>query len=184
MTIANTMSDEIEVSVKFFNDTKGFGFFRQSNKGAPDIFVHLAVLEQFGFQKADMVMDKPAVVDFRSSDKGLIVTKIHSIGDKKTPPTELKTIVDRKDDLFVVKVVEIKTGRHLFEIRKGSMEGEQVGDDLFCLAKARKAIGKVILHIVAESRPTNVVGNGPVKGPSPAVQVRGSGQPKKQKKAA
>ena len=50
--------------------------------------------------------------------------------------------------------------------------------------EARAAIGKTVTSVFTESRKTNIAGNGPVKGPSPAAPVHGSGQAKKVKKAA
>ena len=36
-------------TVKFFNSTKGFGFFEQGN-GQPDVFVHISAVERAGMR--------------------------------------------------------------------------------------------------------------------------------------
>lgn len=136
----------VKVTVKSFNISRGYGFFAQEGKKNPDVFVHIEQLLGFGFEQKDMQMNRTAFVDFEETRKGLIVTKVYSIGDKKALPTERRLIIDRNGDLIIIKVTEIATGCNWFEIRKGSIDGEQVGDRIFFLADARKAIGKVINH--------------------------------------
>ena len=170
------------VTVKFFNTQKGFGFF--SDNHGTDFFVHISQVVTSGFCAADLNEGQSAVIDVEKTERGLVTAQIHSIGTKLAPPTHRRTIVDHHKELVVVKAVEIQTGRSHFEIRQGGITGEQQGDSLFTLSQARAKIGKVLPVIVTESVKTNVPGQGPQKGLSPAVQVHGSGQPKKQKKAA
>ena len=42
------MSNMITGTVKFFNETKGFGFIQQEN--GPDVFVHFRAIEGNGFR--------------------------------------------------------------------------------------------------------------------------------------
>lgn len=94
--------------------------------------------------------------------------------------------VDHAGDTYLVKVD-----------RNGAFYGYMVeergesGEVLFAKSlgritqtEARAAIGKAVTAIHTESRKTNVAGNGPAKGLSPAAPVHGSGQAKKVKKAA
>ena len=42
------MSDVVTGTVKFFNETKGFGFIEQEN--GPDVFVHFSAISGDGFR--------------------------------------------------------------------------------------------------------------------------------------
>ncbi|BBH52112.1 cold-shock protein [Fluviispira sanaruensis] len=47
--MASDNSGKINGTVKFFNETKGFGFIKQDN-GGPDVFVHFSALSGSGFR--------------------------------------------------------------------------------------------------------------------------------------
>ncbi len=45
------MSERIQGTVKWFNETKGFGFIEREN--GPDVFVHYSAIQTAGFRKLD-----------------------------------------------------------------------------------------------------------------------------------
>jgi CspA family cold shock protein len=64
-------------TVKWFNETKGFGFI-SPNEGGPDVFVHYSVIQGNGFRK---LADGQAV-EFESQQgpKGMQATMVRAVG--------------------------------------------------------------------------------------------------------
>ncbi len=58
--------------VKWFNDSKGFGFIEQEN--GDDVFVHYSVIDMDGFKTLSEGLD--VEFDVRNSDKGLQATRV------------------------------------------------------------------------------------------------------------
>lgn len=61
--------------VKWFNDSKGFGFIEQSN--GDDVFVHFSVIEGDGFKS----LDEGQEVEYEAvqGPKGLQATKVNKV---------------------------------------------------------------------------------------------------------
>jgi len=60
-------------TVKWFNDTKGYGFLTQDG-GGPDVFVHYSALDGDGFK----TLQQGAKVNYEivNTDKGLAAKKV------------------------------------------------------------------------------------------------------------
>ena len=67
------MSDVKQGTVKWFNDTKGFGFIEPST-GGKDLFVHMSEIRMDGFKS----LKEGATVDYTegSSEKGPCATNV------------------------------------------------------------------------------------------------------------
>ena len=67
------MSDVKQGTVKWFNDSKGFGFITPSD-GGKDLFVHMSEIEMEGFK----TLKDGQAVDYKAgtSDKGPVATNV------------------------------------------------------------------------------------------------------------
>ena len=67
------MSEVKEGTVKWFNDSKGFGFINPSD-GGKDLFVHMSEIKMDGFK----TLKEGATVDYEegSSEKGPCATNV------------------------------------------------------------------------------------------------------------
>jgi len=61
-----------EGTVKWFNDSKGFGFIEQDN--GPDVFVHFSAIQSEGFKSGDRV-----TFDVIQGDKGPQSANVHKV---------------------------------------------------------------------------------------------------------
>ncbi|MBE1236422.1 cold shock domain-containing protein [Phaeovibrio sulfidiphilus] len=70
------MHKNMTVTLKWFNQTKGFGFVR-IHEGDPDAFLHVSVLQRAGYET---LPDGSVIIcDLEPSQKGLQVAEIHSV---------------------------------------------------------------------------------------------------------
>jgi len=74
------MSKQVQVTVKSYFVEKGFGFFKRPE--GKDIFVHVTLLEYYGFTPEDMIEDASAVIDVESNGDRKTTVVICHIGDK------------------------------------------------------------------------------------------------------
>lgn len=61
--------------VKWFNDTKGYGFIEQ--EGGPDVFVHFSVIQAEGFRS--LAEGDPVEFEAVEDNKGLKAVKVVKI---------------------------------------------------------------------------------------------------------
>lgn len=79
--------ERIKGTVKWFNATKGFGFITPSD-GTPDVFLHLSVLRDAGYQ--DLQPGTTVLCDAARRQKGLQVIRVLEVDTstaEDTPPT-------------------------------------------------------------------------------------------------
>lgn len=64
-----------EGTVKWFNDSKGFGFIEQEN--GPDVFVHFSVIQGDGFKS--LAEGEKVTFDITEGDKGLQAANVSKL---------------------------------------------------------------------------------------------------------
>ena len=69
------MSNMITGTVKFFNETKGFGFIQQEN--GPDVFVHFSAIQGNGFRT--LAEGQRVTFDVTTGPKGKQASNIRPI---------------------------------------------------------------------------------------------------------
>lgn len=69
-------AEQISALVKWYNPSKGFGFV-QFEDGAPDAFLHVTVVQAFGYD--DLPPGTRLVCDLMTGRKGMQVARIHRI---------------------------------------------------------------------------------------------------------
>ena len=60
-------------TVKWFNDTKGYGFIQQESGGS-DVFVHFSAIQSDGFKT--LAEGQNVEYELQEGDKGLHATKV------------------------------------------------------------------------------------------------------------
>ncbi|KLV08673.1 cold-shock protein [Photobacterium ganghwense] len=70
------MSTKTTGSVKWFNETKGFGFITQDN-GGPDVFVHFRAIASEGFRT--LIEGQKVSFNVEQGQKGPQATNVSSI---------------------------------------------------------------------------------------------------------
>jgi len=60
-------------TVKWFNESKGFGFISQDN-GGPDVFVHFSAIQDSGFKT--LSEGQPVTFEVENGPKGLQATNV------------------------------------------------------------------------------------------------------------
>ncbi len=66
------MSERIQGTVKWFNETKGFGFIAREN--GPDVFVHYSAIQTNGFRK--LVEGQQVEFNIEDGPKGPQATQV------------------------------------------------------------------------------------------------------------
>ena len=109
---ANTK--EVRGSVKWFNVVKGYGFVTPDD-GSPDVFLHLSVLRQAGFDK--LLPGATVVCEAIQGAKGLQAHRIVNIDTstadpaaEEAAPGSVETTPDGHDSARAKSQPEIKVG--------------------------------------------------------------------------
>jgi CspA family cold shock protein len=69
------MSERIQGTVKWFNETKGFGFIARDN--GPDVFVHYSAIQTNGFRK--LVEGQQVEFNIEDGPKGPQATEVTTL---------------------------------------------------------------------------------------------------------
>ncbi|MFT5849601.1 MAG: cold shock CspA family protein [Patiriisocius sp.] len=105
------------VSVKWFNMQKGFGFFTQ--KDGTDVFIHISALERSGFEPSSMkVLGTAASISMVQKNSGRNeCSSVHSIGgvaSTSMKPRAARSRQEQKQNLAALTLGDRATGRLKF----------------------------------------------------------------------
>ncbi|WP_309496607.1 cold-shock protein [Sulfurovum sp.] len=72
------MANQVNGSVKWFNDEKGFGFIEQEN-GGKDVFVHYRNINSNGHGRVSLNEGQKVTFEITEGDKGLQAENVTSL---------------------------------------------------------------------------------------------------------
>lgn len=79
---AKAVKKKIAATVKFFDESKGFGFVSPSD-GSPDAFIHISVLQDTSY--TELAEGMRIVVDLSAGDRGAQVSAIYEPEEGEAP---------------------------------------------------------------------------------------------------
>lgn len=150
MTLENT-----NATVKWFNEEKGYGFFRvvdpESGVEQLDAFVHVSWLEQQGFSAGDMIDGTNAVIHYGTNRAGkMVALAVHSIGAKDASAPSTAVVISKAKPAAKFDKLPIVDRGESWEIRKDASRGLYIlkkedtePTDYATLARARENAGWV-----------------------------------------
>jgi len=72
------MATQVNGTVKWFNDEKGFGFIEQEN-GGDDIFVHYRQINNNGYNRVSLKEGQKVTFEIGKGEKGLQAENVSSL---------------------------------------------------------------------------------------------------------
>lgn len=77
--------ENVPVTVKWFNSSKGFGFVTAEEGGNRDVFIHASVLTEHGYN--ELPDGTSLVVDLMETQRGMQVAAVHSVDTSTAQPS-------------------------------------------------------------------------------------------------